>query len=210
MSGQVGGGGVGEVGTDRVPVGAQQRRAQAHHHANGQLGGLAAARGALVDHLFANDHGLAGFLDMNGQGVIEQVTVLHDHPQRIAQVALVAEQQADFAEVRQLAQFGHAQAEALALAGAGGSFQQVDHAGHRDTPVGVVKQRRAEAHLCQQFVGVQTQVARHLQVVGQAGGADEGRHFLLLSLLFRQPGAFRQQHKAVATKSTWLAGARVL
>ncbi|MNC49155.1 hypothetical protein D3C75_983110 [compost metagenome] len=114
---------------------------------------------------------------MNGQRVIEQVAVLHDHLQRVAQVALVAEQQADFAEVRQLAQFGHAQAEALAVAGAGGSFQQVDHAGHRDTPVGVVEQRRAEAHLRQQCVGVEAQVAGHFQVVGQAGGADEGRHF---------------------------------
>lgn len=109
---------------------------------------------------------------MNGQGVIEQVTVLHDHLQCITQGALVAEQQAYFAEVRQLPQLGHAQAEAFAAGGAGGGFQQSDDAGNRNTPIGVFEQRGAEANLCQQRMGIEAQVAGHLKVIGQAGGTD--------------------------------------
>ncbi|MNN68045.1 hypothetical protein D3C81_1837200 [compost metagenome] len=84
----------------------------------------------------------------------------------------MAEQQADFAEVRQLAKLGHAQAEVFAAGGAGGSLQQGNDAGNRDTPVGVVEQRSAEADLRQQRMGVEAQVAGHFQVVGQAGGTD--------------------------------------
>ncbi|MNM74541.1 hypothetical protein D3C81_863050 [compost metagenome] len=164
--------GVGEVGADRMPVRTQQCRAQAHHHTDRQLRGLTAAGGPLIDHLFTDDHRLAFLLDMNRQGVIEQMPVLHDHLQGIAQGALVAEQQADFTEIRQLSRLGHAQAESLAVAGPGGFFQQGDHAGDRDTSVGVVKLRRAEPHLEQQRMGVEAQMAGHLKVVGQARGTD--------------------------------------
>ncbi len=68
------------------------------------------------DDLLTDDHRLADFLDVDGQCVVEQVAVLHDHLQGVAQRVLMADQQADFAEIRQLAQFGHAQAEGFAAA----------------------------------------------------------------------------------------------
>ncbi|MNP04255.1 hypothetical protein D3C76_961640 [compost metagenome] len=113
---------------------------------------------------------------MDGQGVVEQVPVLDDHLQGIAQGALVAEQQADFAKIRELAQLGHAQAEGFAATDPRRLFQQGHHAGHRNALVRIVEQGGAEADLGQQGVGVEPKVARHLKVVGQACSTYEGGH----------------------------------
>ena len=86
-----------------MPVGAEQGGAQAEHHADGKLSGLAAGHRRFGDHLFANDHHLAGFFDENRQRIVHQVPVMHHHLQGIAQRALMAEQQGDHAEIRELA-----------------------------------------------------------------------------------------------------------
>ncbi|MNG15295.1 hypothetical protein D3C84_991150 [compost metagenome] len=128
MNGQVRRGSVGEIGTDRMPVRAQNRRTQAAHDTNGKLGGLSAAVRQITDHFFTDDHAFARIFDMDGQGVVEQMTVLHDHQQGIAQGALVAEQQADLAKVRKLAQFSHAQAKGFTATDPRGFLQQANDA----------------------------------------------------------------------------------
>ncbi|MCY1541232.1 hypothetical protein D9M68_769110 [compost metagenome] len=167
---------MGEVDTGRVPVRAEQGCAEAMHHADGQLDGLTAVRGVTGDHLFTNDHGLAGFLDIDRQRVVEQVAVLHDHLQRIAQAVLVAEQQADLAEVGQMAQFGHAQAEGLAAAFAGGLFHQTDGSLDRYALLRVVECSLAQASIGQQCMGVQAVLTSHFQIVGQHGGTGLDGH----------------------------------
>lgn len=68
------------------------------HHADGQLDGLAAVHRLVGDDLLADDHRLADFLDVDGQCVVEQVAVLHDHLQGVTQRVLMADQQADLAK----------------------------------------------------------------------------------------------------------------
>ncbi|MNZ62814.1 hypothetical protein D3C78_809450 [compost metagenome] len=113
-----------EVDAVRVPVRAEQGRAQTEHHADGQLRSLATGHRRLGDHLCTNDRHLAGLFNEDRQRIVHQMTVAHHHLQRFAQGALMAEQQADHAEIRKLARLGHAQAEGLATAGGGRIFQQ--------------------------------------------------------------------------------------
>ncbi|MCY1186780.1 hypothetical protein D9M73_276890 [compost metagenome] len=94
---------VGEIDAVGMPVRAEEGGAQAEHHADGKLSGLSAGQRRFGDHLLANDHHLAGLFDEDGQRIIHQVPVMHHHLQGITQRALMAEQQADHAEVRELA-----------------------------------------------------------------------------------------------------------
>ncbi|MMZ70606.1 hypothetical protein D1872_336900 [compost metagenome] len=71
----------------------------------------------------------------------------------------MADQQADLAKVRQLAQFGHAQAEGFAAAQPRRLLQHVDGGGHRDALIGGFQQRRTEAGLSQQAMAVEAQMA---------------------------------------------------
>ncbi|MCY1435338.1 hypothetical protein D9M71_514280 [compost metagenome] len=169
VHGQVGRCLVGEIDADRVPVRTEQGGAEAVHHGDRQLDGLAAVDRHVGDHFLANDHGLAVFFDEDRQGVVDQMAVLHDHLQGLAQGALVAEQQADLAEIRQLAQFGHAQAERLAAADVRRLLEQVDGGGNRYALGGIAQLRGAEARLGQHVLYVQAQVAGDFRIVGENG-----------------------------------------
>ncbi|MOA67236.1 hypothetical protein D3C78_1943220 [compost metagenome] len=68
------------------------------------------------------------------------MAVLHDHLQGVAQRVLMADQQADLAKVRQLAQFGHAQAEGFAAAQARRLFEHVDGSSDWNALVGGFEQ----------------------------------------------------------------------
>ncbi|MNE02987.1 hypothetical protein D3C80_954730 [compost metagenome] len=104
------------------------------------------------------------------------MSVVHHHLQRIAQCALVREQQADDAEIGELARFGHAQAERLAAGGNGRGFQQAHGRIDGDTLFGGQQLGLAQAHGSQQVVGIEPQVVGHVQVVGQDGRANELGH----------------------------------
>ncbi|MNZ55984.1 hypothetical protein D3C78_739200 [compost metagenome] len=119
---------MGEIGTDRMPVSPQYSRTQTPHDPDRKLRSLTTAARQVADHFFTNDHRLARVFDMNRQRIIEQMPVLHDHQQGITQRALVTEQQADLAKVRQLAQFGHPQAKGLTTTDPRRFLQQGNHA----------------------------------------------------------------------------------
>ncbi|MNZ84573.1 hypothetical protein D3C78_1033350 [compost metagenome] len=104
------------------------------------------------------------------------MAVLHDGFQRVAQGRLVGQQQADGAEVGQLAGLGHAQAEGDAATGAGRLFQQGGHGGGGQALVGVVHQRLAEADLPEQLLWVEAEVLGHFDVVGQGRRANHWSH----------------------------------
>jgi hypothetical protein len=113
-----------EIDAVGVPVGTEQCGTQAEHHADGQLCGLLAGHWRFGDHLFANDHHLAGLFDEDRQRIVHQMSVMQHDLQGIAQRALMSEQQADHAEIRELTRLGHAQAEGLAATAGGRLFQQ--------------------------------------------------------------------------------------
>ncbi|MNN74019.1 hypothetical protein D3C81_1901810 [compost metagenome] len=73
------------------------------HDADRQFGSLATVLMRVGDNLLADDHRIASLLNVDRQRVAEQMAVLHNHLQSVTQGALMPEQQADFAEVRQLA-----------------------------------------------------------------------------------------------------------
>ncbi|MCY1451395.1 hypothetical protein D9M71_682610 [compost metagenome] len=58
---------MGEIDTEGLPVRTQQGRTQAKHHTNSQLVGLAGRHRRIGDHLFTNDHHLAGFFNEDRQ-----------------------------------------------------------------------------------------------------------------------------------------------
>ncbi|MNZ46332.1 hypothetical protein D3C78_640110 [compost metagenome] len=92
-----------EVDAVGAPLRAEQCRAQAEQHANDQLRGLAIGQQCLGDHHCTNDHHPAGLFNEDSQGIVHQMTVALHHLQGVAQGALLAEQQADYTEVRKLA-----------------------------------------------------------------------------------------------------------
>ncbi|MOA07414.1 hypothetical protein D3C78_1271070 [compost metagenome] len=166
---------MGEVHAQRPPVRTEQRAAQAEQHADGQLQSLAHRHGRVGEDFFAHDHQLAVLLDVDRQRLVDQVAVAGDGVERVAQGRLVGEQQADRAEVGELARFGHAQAEVLAVAGVGRVFQQGHGGGGGDALFGVVEDRQAEAGVAQLLLRVQAQVAGHFQVIGQSRSTHHGR-----------------------------------
>ncbi|MCY1410791.1 hypothetical protein D3C76_754370 [compost metagenome] len=101
---------------------------------------------------------------------------MHDHLQGVAQVFLVGEQQAHFAEVRQLALLGHAQAEAFTTTQGRGGLQQIGSGAGRNALFGIAQQRKVQAHLGQQGIGVQSQMASHFHVIDQYGGSGKTGH----------------------------------
>ncbi|MNP20896.1 hypothetical protein D3C76_1134930 [compost metagenome] len=156
---------------------AEQGAAQAEQHADGQLDALARVHRRVGDDLLADDHHIADLLDMQGQGFIEQVAVLDDGLQRVAQGRLVGDEQADRAEVGELPRFGHAQAEGGAVAQAGRFLQQLDRQGGGDALLRIGGQQGlAETGLAQQLAGIQAEVPGHFEVVGQGGNTNSGRH----------------------------------
>ena len=64
--------------------------------------------------LLAQDHRLARVLDVDRERLVEQVPILGQDLQRIAQRALMREQQAHDAEIGELARLRHAQTEGAA------------------------------------------------------------------------------------------------
>ena len=169
---------MGEVDADGMPVGADPDlgRTEAIHDADRELGGLARGHGGVRDDLLANDHRLARLFDEDGQGIIEQVNVLHYDLQGLAQVGLIAQQQADLAKVRQLAMLRHAQTQALAVPGTGGQLEQVDYGGDGDALIGHIQNGGAEAGLRQQAGGIEAQLAGDIEIVGEGGGSGKEGH----------------------------------
>ncbi|MNP03712.1 hypothetical protein D3C76_956060 [compost metagenome] len=165
-----------EVHADRAPARAEQGAAHAEQYADGQLHALAYRRRRVGDDLFAQHHGLAHLVHEQRQGLVEQMAVLHDGFQRVAQGWLVRQQQADDAEVGELARFGHAQAEGGAVAELGGLLQQASHRGGGQALLGVFHQRLAEACLAQHLLRIEAEVLGHFDVVGQGRCANHWGH----------------------------------
>ncbi|MNN50794.1 hypothetical protein D3C81_1653980 [compost metagenome] len=88
-----------EVDAVRAPLRAEQCRAQAEQHTDDQFRGLAAGQQRFGDHLGTNDHHPAGFFNEDPQGVIHQMTIVLHYLKGLTQGALLAEQEADRAEV---------------------------------------------------------------------------------------------------------------
>jgi len=159
-----------------MPVGPEELAQQPHHHAHRHLDRLAHRLGGADHHLLADDDHAGGFLDHQRQRAVEQHLIAHQHLQRIAQRGLVANQQPDWPEVRQLARLGHAQAEALeACRGRRGLEQAADALG-RDLEIGLAQYARAQARIGEHANGVESGGAGHLAVIGQARGSDKWRH----------------------------------
>ncbi|MNF91661.1 hypothetical protein D3C84_742720 [compost metagenome] len=76
---QVVGSRVGEVDAVGVPACTEHGSAQTEQHADDQLIGLTAGYRRLGDHLFANDHHLSDFFNMDGNRRVHQMTVMHQH-----------------------------------------------------------------------------------------------------------------------------------
>ncbi|MOA28158.1 hypothetical protein D3C78_1490840 [compost metagenome] len=112
---------------------------------------------------------------------------MHHHLQRIAQGSLVSQQQADDAEVGELARFGHAQAKALATAGSGRVLQQPHGRIDRNAVFGHLQAVFVQTDGGQQIVWVEPQVVGHLQIVGQDGGTNELGHSVVFpSVVFME------------------------
>ncbi|VVN71628.1 hypothetical protein PS685_05069 [Pseudomonas fluorescens] len=176
---------------------AEQGGTQAEHHPDRQFVGLSAGHGRVGDHLFANDHQLAGLFNEQGQRVVHQMPVMHQHLQRITQRSLVAEQQADHAEVRELARLGHAQAEALAAAGGGRILQQAHGGIDGNAMLRGLQLGFAQADAGQYIPWVEPQVLGDFQVVGQDGGANKLGH----AKVFPGPVANRISVATIASTS---------
>ncbi|MNT16930.1 hypothetical protein D3C72_1520570 [compost metagenome] len=165
----VGGRRVREAHAQRLPARAQQRAAQAEDHAHRQFAGL--ARGRLAHHFHADDDRAAGLLEQHRHGFVDEVAVADDGGQRRAQVGLVGDQQADDAEVRQLARLGHAQREVVATAFRRRVFQQ-GHAGcQRHAEVRIGQQAALQADLAQQGLHIEPARLRHFEEIGERRGA---------------------------------------
>ncbi|MNE35175.1 hypothetical protein D3C80_1289220 [compost metagenome] len=88
----------------------------------------------------------------------------------------MGEQQADRAEVGELARLGHAQAEVLAAAGGGRVLEQAHRGIDRDAVLGILQHGLVQADAGQQVVRIQAEVLGRFQVVGEDGGANQFCH----------------------------------
>ena len=104
------------------------------------------------------------------------MAILDQHLQRVAQGRLVGKQQADRAQVAQLALFGHAQAEGLAAAVHGRILQQFHCRRHWNGVFRILKHGLGQADGGQFRLGIQSQVQCYFQVVGQYACANKMGH----------------------------------
>ncbi|MNR42946.1 hypothetical protein D3C85_1615200 [compost metagenome] len=103
-----------EMNAARMPVAAHERFAGAVQDADGQFSGLTLGYARLGHDFIADQHRVAHGFQVHGQRPVKQVPVLDAGQQHVAQCALMTEQQADGAQVRQSSGLRHAQAKGRA------------------------------------------------------------------------------------------------
>jgi hypothetical protein len=114
-------------------------------------------------------------LDIEHQARIEQLAVLNDGQQGVAQGGLVGDQEAHRAEVRELARLGHAQAEGRAVGGLRGELEQLHHAVGGEAQVRVAERAAIDPDPAQHGRGVEADLGGDRGVVREGGAADVGR-----------------------------------
>ncbi|MNI56097.1 hypothetical protein D3C73_1110850 [compost metagenome] len=103
-----------EMNAMRMPLTAHQRFAGAMQDADRQFGRLALGYARFGHDFIADQHRVSHRFQVHGQGPVEQVSILDTGEQHVAQCALMAEEQADRAEIGESSSLCHAQAKGRA------------------------------------------------------------------------------------------------
>lgn len=167
MDRQVGRGAVHEVDALRPPARAEQGAEGAVQDADRQLVRLPDVAEASDQQVLADHHHAAVLLDVDDEGRVQQLTVLHQAHQGLPQGGLVGDQQAHRAEVGDLPGLRHPQAKGRAVSGGGRQLQQLGDLGGRDAGVRVGQGPLVDVHAAEHGPGVEPDLAGHFQIVGQ-------------------------------------------
>ncbi|MNV69056.1 hypothetical protein D3C71_1619410 [compost metagenome] len=103
-----------EMNAMRMPLTAHQRFAGAMQDADRQFGRLALGYARFGHDFIADQHRVSHRFQVHGQCPVEQVSILDAGEQHVAQCALMTEEQADGAEIRESSSLCHAQAKGRA------------------------------------------------------------------------------------------------